>query len=357
MKKVFFYDRTNFNHQRVQDNPIGASEYQFYNSIGTISRYFPEVICFNSTRTTYQLDGITYHPIEEIKLFKFDKEDIFIIQRFYPTDIKIRSAIKNAKTFIWFHDNVNHKIMTDNNGEQASYFEKNPKDFTSHLSFLGHTNVTLIFVSHTQKNNAFEFFNRYIKIGVDRVHVIYNIVYDHQFNNVAPLVDVNWNRLVYASAWTKGILEIINLFERLSSEIPELTLTLLSPGYDYNNYIDYADKLRAIYPSKLNILGPVSKKDLGEIIMNSCAVIAPPFKETFGCVFAESLYLGTPVIASTNSGAVYEIIGTDYIFDYTDEFPIIEKLKYIKYNKIRLNLNEKFLQDANLKLWFEAMGG
>jgi hypothetical protein len=53
---------------------------------------------------------------------------------------------------------------------------------------------------------------------------------------------------------------------------------------------------------------------------------------------------------------VVEIIGKDWIIDYSNTDAIFSKLMNIKENKIRLNLDPKYMQDHNIKLWVNLIG-
>ena len=80
--------------------------------------------------------------------------------------------------------------------------------------------------------------------------------------------------------------------------------------------------------------------------------MAPRFPETFGCVFAESYYLGVPVIADIHSGAVKEIIDNEYIVDYDYPEKVYEKIQSLK-TRPAIKLDDKFL--TSIDKWEELL--
>jgi glycosyltransferase involved in cell wall biosynthesis len=258
---------------------------------------------------------------------------------------------------VWVHDVVNADVFTEYNAEQSSYFSAHPDALGELLKDIVSRKTEFVFVSQSQKEKAIEFLKRHILINDAKLHVIPNILWDHQFALSKKPATMNWHTIVYASAWQKGIRHVIALYEKLLVTIPDLKLTLLSPGYDYHRFQEYERELTEIFGDKITILGPVSKTKLGETIMTAAAVIAPPFEETFGSVFAESLSLGTPVIASHKSGAVKEIVGPDWIFDFTDAQKISDRLLLVISQRIRGSLDEKFRQEKNMSLWLALVLG
>ena len=73
------------------------------------------------------------------------------------------------------------------------------------------------------------------------------------------------------------------------------------------------------YSDNIIIHGPVNKEQYTKIIKESLVVLTTTFQETYGCVFAESYYLGTPVIADYRSGGVKEIIDNNYIVNFDNK--------------------------------------
>ena len=193
-----------------------------------------------------------------------------------------------------------------------------------------------------------------------RLTIIYNILYEDDFKYIknCNLSNIkNLNNIVYASAWQKGIHKIIEIFDYIIKIDNNIKLILLSPGYDLHNYIEYKKYLIKKYPNNLIILGKLNKYDYANIIKSSLCVLSTSFSETFGCVFSESYYLGTHVIADFRSGALKEIIDNNFIINYDNPNQVYLKIKYLQKNHATLNikLDEKFLLDTNLKIWLELV--
>jgi glycosyltransferase involved in cell wall biosynthesis len=131
----------------------------------------------------------------------------------------------------------------------------------------------------------------------------------------------------------------------------------MSPGYEYDNYKNSIDQLKNMFKNRILILGPKNKYEYSKIIKQSLCVLSPPFPETFGCVFSESYYLGTAVIADIQSGAVSEIIDNNNIINYNTPNIVLEKLKQLRENSenISVKIDPKFLIDDILNKWISIL--
>lgn len=109
--------------------------------------------------------------------------------------------------------------------------------------------------------------------------------------------------------------------------------------------------LKNKYPNNIIIYGPVNKSLYCELIQNSGCVLAPSFPETFGCVFSEAYYLGTPVICDVKSGAVKEIIGKDNVVNYKNFNEVYNKIITKIESNEKIELDEKFMLNYNLTIW------
>ena len=131
----------------------------------------------------------------------------------------------------------------------------------------------------------------------------------------------------------------------------------MTPGYDWNKFTEYANELKNKYGDDIIIHGPVNKDQYSKIIKESMCVLTTTFAETFGCVFAESYYLDTPVIADYRSGAVKEIIDNNYIVNFDNKQETADKILYLKNNRDNINvkLDDKFMLDYNINKWLNLL--
>ena len=156
------------------------------------------------------------------------------------------------------------------------------------------------------------------------------------------------NQIVYASAWSKGIQHIISLFRYIVTIDAEIKLALLSPGYDHDRFVEFANEIKEEFGERIIIHGPLNKREYSRVLKSSLCTLSPRYPETFGCVFAESYYLGVPVIADVHSGAVCEIIDNDYIVNYDQPENVYTKIQSLK-TRPTIRLDEKFL--TSIREW------
>jgi hypothetical protein len=292
---------------------------------------------------------------------EINTEDIIIIQRMFPTDIKILNKILYNQIYFWIHDLVEDKIFLDNNKKFIEYFNNNPKKFLHLLNVnFVEKNINFVLNSNFTKKIFIDYFKKFdIVIDENNINVIYNILYEDDFikTKYTYQATINMYNLVYASAWQKGVWDVLKLFDFILLKDENFRLTLLSPGYDLEGFKQYQIDLHKKYGDKIIILGQLNKEEYSKVIKSSLCVLTSKFSETFGCVFAESLYLGTPVIGDINSGAVPEIVGSKNIVNYDNLDQFYEKLMEIKNNRNTTNvvLDEKFSFDHNYNFWLNLL--
>lgn len=342
---IIFVDYTcDLVYNNIGNKPIGGSEYQFYNLISQLSK-IKNIICYNKIKNECIIDNIQYKNIQNLNSDKINSNDIIIIQRFIP-EFNILNLFKKNKIYIWIHDydfkSVFFQFQKFNNNDEVQ----------TYLKYINNTNkISFIFNSEfTQKYYNVNFSISNLNINKIRQVIIYNILYENLFKKQMNK-NIDKNTIVYASGWNKGIQKIIEIFEYVLSQDPTFKLILMSPGYEYKNFIDYELYLKDKFKDNLIVYGPVDKDTYCKIIESSGCVLAPSFPETFGCVFAEAYYLGTPVICDLKSGAVKEIIGNDNVVDYNDKYNVYNKIIATINSNSQISLNKKFLLDYNLNIW------
>lgn len=148
---------------------------------------------------------------------------------------------------------------------------------------------------------------------------IYDALYtdDHNKLNCSKKRQFAWASAVY-----KGLYRILKIFKKYNKQYKNMELIIMYPSYVIGCQKKYIEELctdiiNELY-DKIKILGPQTKDAYNKYIEESIIVFSWTFEETFGCVFAESLYLGTPIICDIKSSAVAELIADEnkYIANY-----------------------------------------
>jgi len=335
-------DMPNLNHRDIKNRAIGASEYQFYNLIGEFSKLNLEIICYNNSYENIIIDKVQYKNIKYIKSDIFRINDKIIVQRMcalIPTLL-----IETNEIIVWFHDKPDDFIFKLSKSCEESLFIINKNK-----------NIHFVFNSETTKEVYLDFiYKKGILFDDNRCEVIYNILYEDDFIEYKDKnFEIDRNTIIFGSAWMKGIDIIMQVFHYIVQRNNDIKLILLSPGYDYHVWQEYKLQIENVFKERLVVLGPVDKKTYCEIIKSSLCVISPVTFETFGCIFAESYYLGTPVIADIRTGAVKEIIDNEFIVDYSNPESVLQKILFLQENRdnIKVVLDNKFLLEENLFLW------
>jgi glycosyltransferase involved in cell wall biosynthesis len=280
--------------------------------------------------------------------FEVQESDIILLHRFYPIEESIINTIKQNRKIVWIHDIPDISIFVGNDSGKYQYYRNNVEEFKRLvLSIIEDPLLTFVANSKHTHDMFIKFIEQHTGIqGFSRCTVVYNILYGEEFDTAT--VEKIPMQLIYASAWQKGIEKVIDIFRNVRLHDSRYTLVLLSPGYDWENFKGYANKLKSEFGDSITIMGPCTKKELSNAIKQSMCCLTSTFNETFGCVFAECYYLGTPVIADIQSGAVKEIIGDENIVDYNNIHSVINKLSSIV---TTVSLNERFLPEINIDKW------
>jgi len=351
MNKLYFIDLTaNLTHKETQEVAIGASEHQFYSLIQELGKTY-EVFVFNKIKESKTINNINYINFENI--FNY-QEQIgkcpFFIQRFKVTNSKFNEIFKINKKYIWAHDIPADYVLT----HECSQSDLNLFN-TNRASFLKNyfeDNIYYIFNSNFNKNLYFDMYKNF-NINIDaRYQIIYNILYEKEFENVVKK-EPKTDYIVFASAWNKGIQIVIDLFRILCQIDKQIKLILMCPGYGHDRFKEYEKFIKQEFGTRVIILGSLKKKEFAKVVSGALCVLSTTFPETFGCVFAESYYLGTPVLADYRSGATKEIIDNKYIINFNNPMEFIQKIAQLKKSRLELKieLDDKFKLDYNLNLW------
>ena len=358
MKKIIIIDSiSNYTHIDISNKSVGSSEYQLYNLIKNLLLDH-KIVCYNQIKEENILDGVLYLNYNNLEKDNIIKSDIILINKYFPINTKILNKIIKNKIFFWIHNLIEDKIFLNNEYIYIKHFKENQEQLKKVIDVIFlKRNVFFILNSNFTKKIFLNYFNNHnLVVDENKTIIINNILYNYDFVKIKNTkLSINTYNLVYASNWEKGIFDILKLFDYILKKDKNFILTLLSPTNNID--IKFKNELKKKYGNNINIVGSVNKEEYCKIIKSSLCVLTSKFSETFGSIFAESLYLGTPVIGDINSGAVPEIIGDNFIVNYDDQDKFYNKLIEIKNyrNIINVKLNEKYLFEKNFLLWIEII--
>ena len=347
-------------HKDSEKIALGASEHQLFHLLKNIGQY-KEVHVFKLTiKKSIKIDNIYYKNFDEFYNYQLYENDIIIIQRFICENPNFLNKLKTNKVFMWVHDITDFNIFISD-GSCFQYYNANPQVFKGYLTeaIIKNDNINFVFPSNFGKNRFTEFLNRYqLSISSRRLHIIYNILYQEDFTpstnsntNTNTNKSVDLNKIVFASSWSKNIACIIKLFEHIHMRNKDYILVFMEHGYDTNK--KYENIMREKFGKNVEILGPQNKEKYAEIIKSCLCLLVSTYPETFGCVFTESYYLGTPVIADYRSGAVADHLDKDFVMNYDDPESVYMKLEWLRKERMTMNvqLDEKFMFKPNFEKW------
>lgn len=108
----------------------------------------------------------------------------------------------------------------------------------------------------------------------------------------------------------KGLIELIDSIHAVSKD--RIELTVIGDGPHLKIVQDHATRsgIQAKFP------GWLSDNEIAQELLNSDALIFPTLQDEWGMVIIEALHCGLPIIGSTKSGAVEELI-TDGVQGFT----------------------------------------
>jgi glycosyltransferase involved in cell wall biosynthesis len=246
--------------------------------------------------------------------------DAIVILRRPGHMVTIRRFNRDARAFIWYHDwnypvhSVKPLMRKLQSGLRA---EAHPG--LHHL-----TRVSAVGVSQTHAQNIREHLGeahalRRLAPKV-RVDYVYNPIPDELGRSD---VAFDPNKLVFLSAAWKGLDMVLDAFQVLRRSLPEMRLHVASPGY-----ADTGNGPNGHASENVVHLGSLSHAEVMDEVRTSLCVFYPADRvpETFGCVFAESHAVGTPVLAHP-FGAACELLDGDELVDARDLPRIVDRVR------------------------------
>jgi len=335
MKNIYFIGNIGENHQSIINSGSGASEFLFYLTANKLSEYF-NVTIINRYSCQKKIDNIQYY------LFLLNNEDrqienindsIVIVQRFFGTIIDLHKINPNNRYILWSHDHLGNEIGSL--GDKYSYYDINKYFFEN--------NIDIVSVSKFHKNNIQE------RMPSVTIYTIYNALFKEYYIKNEN-IKYDKNSIIFASNWAKGLDKILKIADKYYLKNKEFKLILIKPCY-----CTWEPDLKH-YPF-IEILGTIKNKiEYCELLQKNLCVLSTSFPETFGCVFAEALFLGVPVIGDNSvNSAIHEIIQKDHMCNFDNIDEVIEKIEEFQKNRQFVQLNEQFLDDSIIQEWIKIL--
>ncbi len=339
-KKINFIYNNNLDHHKVQQIGYGNSEFKFYMLAKSLSDNGLNITIYNNSKINDKLDNIYYKKYTDIfNNIIVNNGDIFIIMRDYKAAAELSNIYLNNKILLWTGDYLAYDSLKIDIDILKKVANKN--------------NILIVAVSKFHKNNIYNYFKENINAEIKNIIYIHNCVFTEYFMKKEFII--NKNKIIYASAWAKGLKKIISLFDKLIIDFPELKLCLMRPKYDEEN-VNNSDikELNEIIKTKeyIEVLNTVnSKKEYSKIIGSSLCTISSEFPETFGNVFAESYYLKTPVLATNIICGLHEFINNEHVCDFNNYDEVKEIIRRFQENRPSVSLDSHFLDYNIINMW------
>jgi glycosyltransferase involved in cell wall biosynthesis len=201
---------------------------------------------------------------------------------------------------------------------------------------------------------------RFTKSRKDKIEVIYNGV-DHEKFNAAEKTDsvkkiINFNYILFVGNVKphKNIKRLVESFEIVSKEFPELKLAIVGKK---ENFITGIDGLKELLDNKnLNqkiiFTGYIADEDLPSVYKNSELLVFPSLYEGFGLPPLEAMASGVPVVASS-AASIPEVCGNAAL--YVNPYSIVDIangiLGILKNENLKSQMIKKGYKRAELFNW------
>ena len=197
---------------------------------------------------------------------------------------QLRTQFPRARFHFWVHD-------------QLRPGSSRARRLRATAAVLQELAVNVICVSDTQRRMVEATLGSLGIEGTVRAMTIYNPVEVAAADSGVPYRD---NQLVFFSSPNKGLAYTLDVFRALRRRMPGMLLSVANPGYKPSSQAAIEG---VVY------LGAIAQPQIHQLVRSSLCTLALNFvlPETFGLVYAESLALGTPVLAH-DAGAAAEVI-------------------------------------------------
>lgn len=157
---------------------------------------------------------------------------------------------------------------------------------------------------------------------------------------------INKNQMVWMSSPHKGLNEALDTFKKLKLELPDITLTVMNPGYFYM----LAPKIPGV-----SYAGELPRPNMRRLVASSLCLFYPTkFEETFGAVTSEANAMGVPV-ATYKVAALAESV-SPYNGWCKDEDDLINTIKAWYKERPEVHGQHQYRLKAVVPKWINELG-
>lgn len=340
MTTLYFIITKDKNHLSILNDGGGASELLFYTLARNLSKNY-KVIIYNLEKEELTLDNIEYKYFNcnNLDFIKNIQNSVFIIQRHFDIAINLHKINSKNKFILWSHDYLEYGFPNLSGNYNQDYIN----------AYYSKNAISIVAVSNFHKDNVMS------KFPDTSIQVIYNPLYPELYVKHSPnTIEFNENQIIFASSWSKGLHNVITIACEYYKVNSSFKLLLLKPSYDTCNY-NFSN-----YPF-INVLGNIkNKSEYCKLVQSCLCVLTTSYQETFGCIFAEAMHLGVPVIGDNSIRAGFqEIIPGEYLCNFRNTQEVISKINALKERKRRqeqkdiheVSLDSKFYSKHIIEEW------
>ena len=331
MEKIYFIINQSKNHQSIIDGGSGASEFLFYLTIKSLSRHF-NIVVYNSN-SPCKIDDIEYRFLPDNMNPDIDNNSVVIVQRHFNILIDLHKLNPLNKYILWSHDYLE---------EEFNHLSGNYDVSSINNYFLKH-NIHIVSVSHFHKSNILK------RLSNVNVTPIYNALFPEFFIKDSN-INFDKNKIIFASNWVKGLDKVLNIGKYYYKKNKDFKLILIKPKYcewepDLSEY-PFIEKRGCIE----------NKNEYCKLLQSCLCVFSTSYPETFGCVFAEALHLGVPVIGDNSVQAgFHEIIPQELMCNFNNPDKVINIIENLRTNRPNVTLDSKFYYESVINEWVKLL--
>jgi glycosyltransferase involved in cell wall biosynthesis len=317
--RILFYDPTTYKpytYDSLDMEPLGGSEATLLRIAQAISKQDHKVHLHQPTfSSTHDLP-----PQVDVVVCMRSTDHLPLLRTIYP----------RAKLFLWTHD-----ILIPREAAKWELVQK--------------SDATVICVSQWHKVQTVEMYKAAGWNGQFKIEKIYNPIDDNLKPNGE---EYDKNRIVFFSSPHKGLGWTFEVFERLVSFAPELTLFTSNPGY-----LPTMEPPPSLH-GHVTVLGALPHSRVLDYVRGSlcCLHLNHVFPETFGLVSAEANAVGTPVLTSRLGANPEVLYHPNEMIDTRNVKLVVDRvMSWYKGFRPKVRAKEEFRTSNVIKRWYEVL--